>query len=72
MTMVMQDPKYSLNPVMTVGRQIVETYRAHAKASKAEAREKALDMLAAVQLRDPTRVSRSIRTSSPAAWASAS
>ncbi len=27
MTMVMQDPRYSLNPVMTVGQQIVEAYR---------------------------------------------
>ncbi len=34
MTMIMQDPKYSLNPVMTVGRQIVEAYRAHVKAGK--------------------------------------
>ncbi len=56
MTMVMQDPKYSLDPVMPVGRQIIETYRAHAKTSRAEAREKALDILAAVQLHDPTRV----------------
>jgi peptide/nickel transport system ATP-binding protein len=56
MTMVMQDPKYSLDPVMPVGAQIVEAYRAHTKASKAEAREKALEMLAAVQLRNPTRV----------------
>ena len=35
-TMVMQDPKYSLDPVMPVGAQIVEAYRAHTKASKAE------------------------------------
>jgi peptide/nickel transport system ATP-binding protein len=56
MTMVMQDPKYSLNPVMTVGRQIVEAYRAHVSASKAEAREKALEMLDAVKIRDPARV----------------
>ena len=56
MTMVMQDPKYSLNPVMTVGRQMVEAYRAHRPASKAEAREKALAMLDAVKIRDPARV----------------
>jgi peptide/nickel transport system ATP-binding protein len=55
-TMVMQDPKYSLNPVMPVGSQIVEAYKAHTKASKAEAREKALDMLSAVRLHDPKRV----------------
>ncbi|MEJ6784230.1 ABC transporter ATP-binding protein [Aminobacter sp. Piv2-1] len=54
--MILQDPKYSLDPVMTIGRQIVETLRTHEKVSKAEAREKALDMLAAVQIRDPRRV----------------
>jgi peptide/nickel transport system ATP-binding protein len=55
-TMVMQDPKYSLNPVMTIGDQIIEAYRAHAKASRAEARDKALAMLEAVRMRDPGRV----------------
>jgi peptide/nickel transport system ATP-binding protein len=55
-SMVMQDPKYSLNPVMTVGEQIVEAYRAHAKASRAEARDRSLAMLEAVKMRDPTRV----------------
>src|SRR5690606_38989706 len=49
-------PKYSLDPVMTIGRQIVETLRTHEKVSKREARERALDMLAAVQIRDPRRV----------------
>jgi peptide/nickel transport system ATP-binding protein len=56
MTMVMQDPKFSLNPVMTVGRQIMEAYRAHLPASRAEARDKTLAMLEAVQIRDPLRV----------------
>ncbi len=55
-TMVMQDPKFSLNPVMTVGRQIREAYRAHSRASRAEARRRALAMLAAVKIRDPERV----------------
>jgi len=54
--MILQDPKYSLDPVMTIGRQIIETLRTHEKVSKAEARERALDMLAAVQIRDPKRV----------------
>lgn len=54
--MVLQDPKYSLNPVMTIGRQIVETLRTHVRVSRAEARQRALDMLAAVQIRDPERV----------------
>ena len=55
-TMVMQDPKFSLNPVMTVGKQIREAYRAHSRSSRAEARRRALAMLAAVKIRDPERV----------------
>ncbi|ANL48846.1 dipeptide ABC transporter ATP-binding protein [Rhizobium phaseoli] len=54
--MILQDPKYSLDPVMTIGRQICETLRTHEKLSKAEARERALAMLEAVQIRDPKRV----------------
>ena len=55
-SMVMQDPKYSLNPVMTVGDQIAEAYRLHSKANAREARERALAMLEAVQIREPARV----------------
>lgn len=54
--MILQDPKYSLDPVMSIGRQIVETLRTHEKVTRAEAHERALDMLAAVQIRDPKRV----------------
>ncbi|MCF7646083.1 ABC transporter ATP-binding protein [Bacillus subtilis] len=54
--MVLQDPKYSLNPVMTIGRQIIETLSAHARINKSEGRQKALEMLEAVQIRDPERV----------------
>jgi peptide/nickel transport system ATP-binding protein len=54
--MVMQDPKFSLNPVMTVGRQITEAYRAHGRVSRHEARRKALAMLEAVRIREPERV----------------
>ena len=54
--MVMQDPKYSLNPVMTVGKQIREAYQAHARTSRAQAERRALDVLAAVRIRDPERV----------------
>ncbi|NIZ62941.1 peptide ABC transporter ATP-binding protein [Sedimentitalea sp. CY04] len=55
-SMVMQDPKFSLNPVMTVGAQIIEAYRLHAKATKAEAYRKSVEMLEAVAIRDPERV----------------
>lgn len=55
-SMIMQDPKYSLNPTMTVGAQIAEAFLAHTNVSKLQAREKSLDMLGAVQIRDPERV----------------
>jgi peptide/nickel transport system ATP-binding protein len=57
-SMVMQDPKFSLNPVMTVGDQIAEAYRVHAQASGREAARRSLEMLNAVRIRDPERVYR--------------
>ncbi|ANP87653.1 ABC transporter ATP-binding protein [Rhizobium leguminosarum] len=54
--MILQDPKYSLDPVMSIGRQICETLRTHEKVGKTEARERALAMLEAVQIRDAKRV----------------
>lgn len=56
MSMILQDPKFSLNPIRRVGDQVTETYLRHFKASKAEAREKALAMLDAVKIRDAARV----------------
>ncbi len=58
MSMIMQDPKYSLNPVMRVGDQIAEAYLAHHKVPRAEANQRALAMLEAVRIRDPQRVLR--------------
>ncbi len=55
-SMIMQDPKYSLNPVMRVGDQIAEAYVMHKKVSSREARARALAMLEAVKIRDPERV----------------
>ncbi len=57
-SMVMQDPKFSLNPVMTIGQQIIEAYRLHNKVSKSAAFDKAIEMLEAVSIRDPERVMR--------------
>ncbi|MBW8319711.1 MAG: ABC transporter ATP-binding protein [Rhizobium sp.] len=54
--MILQDPKYSLNPVMPIGRQIMETLHTHERLSNAEARQRALAMLEAVQINDPERV----------------
>ena len=53
MSMVMQDPKYSLNPVLKVGLQVQETYLLHHKASTVEAKRRSLAMLEAVKIRDP-------------------
>ena len=57
-SMVMQDPKFSLNPVMTIGDQIMESFLLHNNTSKAQARAKAIAMLEAVSIRDPERVMR--------------
>ncbi|GAB7539070.1 ABC transporter ATP-binding protein [Burkholderia sp. 22PA0106] len=54
--LIMQDPKYSLNPVMSVGAQIAETWRAHRGEGRKAAFEAALDLLDQVKIRDPRRV----------------
>ena len=51
-SMVMQDPKYSLNPVIKVGHQIQETYLLHHRSTAEDARKRALAMLDAVKIRD--------------------
>ena len=57
MGMILQDPKFSLNPVMQVGRQIVEAIRiGDRRISGGAARTRALAMLEAVQIREPERV----------------
>ena len=54
--MVLQDPKFSLNPVMRVGGQIEEAVRVHERVGGAVARQRALEMLDAVKIREPERV----------------
>ncbi len=57
MGMILQDPKYSLNPVMTVARQMAEAFRLREPGLRGNAlRERIVDALAAVQIRDPARV----------------
>ena len=56
LALVLQDPKFSLNPLMPVGAQIAESYRAHARLSASEARERTLAMLDAVRIKEPRRV----------------
>ncbi|MEN4693319.1 ABC transporter ATP-binding protein [Pantoea agglomerans] len=55
-SMIMQDPKYSLNPVIRVGEQIAEAWRSHHRGQKSAARQRAMAMLEEVQIRDPERV----------------
>jgi len=55
-SMILQDPKYSLNPVMTVGEQIAETVILHERVSRKEARQRTMAMLERVNIRDPQRV----------------
>jgi len=60
-SMVFQEPMTSLNPVLDVGSQIVETLRAHpevAKVSKSEAWDRALDAMREVAIPDPERRAR--------------
>jgi peptide/nickel transport system ATP-binding protein/oligopeptide transport system ATP-binding protein len=55
-SMVFQDPSTSLNPAFTIGRQIIDTVRAHRPGlGRAAAREQAIESLALVGIADPGR-----------------
>ena len=51
--MVFQDPMTALDPLFTVGDQIVETVREHQKVSKEQARQRAVEMLSLVGIPSP-------------------
>ncbi len=55
-SMIMQDPKYSLNPVRKIGDQIAETCRLHLGSTRKDAEQRSLAMLEAVQIRNPDAV----------------
>ena len=55
MALILQDPRYSLNPVKPIGAQIAESARVHLKMGGRAARKAALEMLAHVRIRDPER-----------------
>lgn len=55
-SMVMQDPKFSLNPVMTVGAQMAEALKVHTRLTRREITARVLTMLEAVRIDDPERV----------------
>src|SRR5215471_831534 len=54
-SMIFQEPMTSLNPVMTIGRQIGEILILHEKASRTRARERAIEMLRLVHIPEPER-----------------
>ncbi len=54
-SMIFQEPMTSLNPVLTIGRQIGETLRLHQGLTGAEATERAVEMLALVGIPEPKR-----------------
>ena len=54
-SMVFQEPMTSLNPVFTVGEQIVEPLRLHRRMGKREARARALELLREVHIPEPQR-----------------
>ncbi|MBB3773574.1 peptide/nickel transport system ATP-binding protein [Angulomicrobium tetraedrale] len=55
-SMVMQDPKFSLNPVMTIGAQIAEAVLTHERVSRVDLHSRVVAMLEAVRIDDPDRV----------------
>ncbi|NEE03904.1 ABC transporter ATP-binding protein [Phytoactinopolyspora halotolerans] len=58
MGVIFQDPLRALNPTMRIGRQIDEAVRLHANLSRAERRERVLELMSHVQLSEPERLVR--------------
>ena len=54
--LILQDPKFALNPVMTAGAQIAESFMLHRRMSRRQARAATLDTLAQLRIGDPARV----------------
>lgn len=55
LALIMQDPRYSLNPVLRVGKQVAEAAMLHMKADRKRAYERAAEMLARVRIADVER-----------------
>ena len=53
--MIFQEPMTSLNPVLTIGRQITETIEQHRRADRAAAQKRAVELLGLVGIADPVR-----------------
>ena len=56
LAMIMQDPKFSLNPVMTVGAQIAESVQRDRRLTRGECADRVHQLLARVHIREPQRV----------------
>ncbi|MCB2226092.1 MAG: ABC transporter ATP-binding protein [Desulfarculaceae bacterium] len=54
-SMIFQEPMISLNPAFTIENQLTEALRTHRKMSKSEARDRAVEMLALVDIPDPAK-----------------
>jgi len=52
-SMIFQQPQSSLNPVYTIGNQLVEVFRTHSNMGKKEATERSIDLLRLVEMADP-------------------
>jgi len=50
--LIFQDPQTSLNPILTIGEQLIETIQTHLKLNKEEAKEKAINLLKEVGIKD--------------------
>ena len=50
--LIFQDPQTSLNPILTIGEQLIETIQTHLNLSKAEAKNKAINLLKEVGIKD--------------------
>jgi len=57
-SMIMQDPKFSLNPVMTIGAQIAEALLTHQRLGRGDIRQRVHAMLESVRIADPARVAK--------------
>ncbi len=56
MAMIFQEPMTSLNPVLTIGDQIMETIRLHEHVSRQEAKRRAMEMIAMVGIPMPEKI----------------
>ena len=72
LAVVFQDPMTSLNPVLTIGSQLIETLQEHLGFDTSTASRRSVELLAAVGIPAPEQRLTNIRISSPAACASAS